>query len=307
MIPWPGTPTLGFPTLTAAGQPTATFSSCRYKQTIPPRPRTAKSFRAWNTDPGIDPVIYDANWRLTIENRKTQTYYFHLTEVPYTGQHGVYNIEVTHMDDTVEVFPAIAINQLAAPYTPPQNLEVSYSTGTTLPTFRFMPLAEPGIDYYLVRLRYWEVPYWESIEESEAGLVYRTAKIAQGTPGQPMEVTFLQDSDGQGTETPLCREWSMNSGSTPSTKPGLPPLLFFWQAAFQSQNRIYFRYPFSLYDDFLDPMSTPKNGPGGYLVREGRHRQSKSHPETDDPGPSRDRGLSILGPNEPRLCQPEHG
>jgi hypothetical protein len=213
--------------------------------TDPPQAERVKSIRAWNTDPAIDPTIY-TNWFQFNEVRKNTQYQF-VIEVPYTGQYGSYDIEITYDDDSTEILTTLAINQWVNPYPAATGLEVDFSTGVSTPTFRFLPIDDPRIDYYQIRLRYFESPL-------EARMIYRTAKITSWTPGEPIEVIFPQSSDGQGTEEPLLPgvEYEVRveaydeNGASPSPT---------WRASFRSEKRLYFRLPQGsvLYDDFTGP------------------------------------------------------
>jgi hypothetical protein len=206
-----------------------------------------KSMRAWNQDINVDPNIYVLSFQFN-EVRKTGTDFQFLIETPYTGQYGVYNIEVTYQDDSTEIIPTLPINPWSDPYPVPTGIEVDFSTGISTPTFRFMPIDSLDIDYYLVRVRQYEST---GSQVMQARRIYRTTQITSWTTGQLIEVTLPQSSDGSGTGEPLLpgveyevrvEAYDMNGAYTPPT----------WQTSFRSDNRVYFRIPAKsiLYDDF---------------------------------------------------------
>ncbi len=137
-----------------------------------------------------------------------------------------------------------AINQWVNPFTPATGLEVDFTTGVSTPTFRFSPVDDLRVDYYQIRLRCFESPL-------EARMIYRTNKITSWTPGQPIEVTFLQSSDGQGTEEPLLPgvEYEVRVEAYDENGASSSPT---WRASFRSEKRLYFKLPQGsvLYDDF---------------------------------------------------------
>jgi len=201
--------------------------------TDPVQAQDVKSIRAWNTDPGIDPTIY-TDWRQFNSVRKTVTLYQFVIETEYAGQHGAYTIEVTYQDDSTETLTTPSINQWADPFLPPADLEIDYSTGVTTPTFKFMPVDDPDVDYYWLRLR---------VDDgtNQVRMIYR-AEITTWTLGQPIEVTFPHGSDGRGTEEPLepGREYHVRVEARDSDGASSPPTE---QAEFRSDDRFYFRLP----------------------------------------------------------------
>jgi len=201
--------------------------------TDPVQAQDVKSVRAWNTDPGIDPTIY-TDWHQFNSVRKTVTLYQFIIETEYAGQHGAYTIEVTYQDNSTETLTTPSINQWADPFLAPGDLEIDYSTGVTTPTFRFMPVDDPDVDYYWLRLRVDEGP-------NQVRMIYR-AEITTWTPGQPIEVTFPHGSDGRGTEEPLVtgREYHVRVEARDRDGASSPPTA---QAEFRSDNRFYFRLP----------------------------------------------------------------
>jgi hypothetical protein len=226
--------------------------------------QNVKSLRAWNTNPGIDPTIY-TSWNILTEDRKANTIYYGYCDIPYTGQYGAYNIEVTYQDDTTETLVTLPVNQQTDPFPSVGNIEVDFSTGPATPTFRFMPLSDPNIDFYQLRVRYYD----QYDQPAHARLIYRTVNITTWTPGQPIEVTFLQSGDGIGTEEPLVPgvEYvvrvdaiDQDGASSPSNS----------RAQFLSHQADYFRVPYSsiVYDDFSGPYIDRKKWRQGESVRE---------------------------------------
>jgi hypothetical protein len=226
--------------------------------------QNVKSLRAWNTDSSIDPTIYTI-WNILTEDRKANTIYYGYCDIPYTGQYGAYNIEVTYQDDSTETLVTPAINQQTDPFASVGNIDIDYSTGPGTPKFSFMPLNDPHIDYYQLIIRYYE----QYDQPAHARMIYRTVNITSWTPGQPIEVAFLQNSDGMGTEEPLIPgvEYAVRVTAYNENGASSPPSS---RAAFISQQWNYFRLPSSsiVYDDFTGPYIDKKKWRQGESVRE---------------------------------------
>lgn len=222
------------------------FLSLALGTTDPAQAEKVKSIRAWNTDPNIDPTIY-TDWFEFISVRNTYTYYQFTILAEYTDHHyGAYNIEVTYQDDTTETVTTPAINLWTDPFASPTGLEVDFSSDTTTPTFRFMPVDDPNneIDNYKVRLRCWEGPH-------QARMIYRTIAIP---PDGPFEVTYPDPakSDGGGTVEDLEPETEYEVRVDACNEEG--------DVVYRSQYRLYFSLDQDD-DGILDLVDTAPNNP----------------------------------------------
>ena len=201
----------------------------------PAQAADVKSIRAWNTDSEIDPTIYN-DWYLWNSVRKTRTTYEFIIESDYepTLHYGAYYVEVKYNDNSTEIFSTPSINQWSDPFPPPAGLEVDYSSGITTPTFRFMPVDDPRIDYYSLRVRYYEGP-------NQVQMTYRTINIGSWDSGVPIEVIYLDEnmSDYQGTEEPLQPgiEYHVRVEAHDADGASSGPA---WRAFFRSEDRLYF-------------------------------------------------------------------